>query len=72
MSRRVTQDPDVFLGLELGLGLGLGPGACRPRRDRIRLGLVEVIDPDIEMQHLLLFPGLFRPHRGPISGLGLK
>lgn len=34
--------------------------------------LVKVIDPEVEMQHLLLFPGLFRPHRGLISGLGLE
>lgn len=64
VSRRIEQHPDIVLRLE--------SGARRPRRDRIRLGLIKVIDPDVEMQHLLLFSGLFRPHWGLKSRLGLE
>lgn len=62
--RRVKEHPEIVLRLVYG--------ACGTRCDRIRLGLGQVIDAYIEMQHLLLLLGKFRPHRGLISRLGLE
>lgn len=64
MPRWIKEHPDIVLRLERG--------APRSQRDRKRLGVVKIINTEVEMEHLLLLLGLFRPYGGLISGLGLE
>lgn len=58
--RRIKEHPYIVVRLKRG--------APCPRRDRMRLGLVEIINPEIEMEHLLLLLGPFGPHGGWYPG----
>lgn len=64
VTRRVEVDANVVLWLEVG--------QCCPNGDRVRYSLIQVVNVNVQVQHLLLFPGSFRPYRGPIVRLGLE
>lgn len=62
--RRIKEHPYIVVRLKRC--------ASRPCGDRIRPGLVKVIDSEIEMEHLLLLLGPFGPHGGLVPRLGLE
>lgn len=64
MSRWVEEHADVVLWLDFR--------QCRTQGDGVRPGLVEVIDPDVQMEHLLLLLCPFRPYRRAVRRLRLE
>ena len=64
VTSRVEVDTNVVLWLKAG--------RCRSDCDRMRSSLIQVVNANVQVQHLLLLAGLFRPYRGSIVCLGLK
>jgi 6-phosphogluconate dehydrogenase (decarboxylating) len=64
MPGRIEADSHVVLGLELRERGALG--------DRVRRGLFQVIDLDLQVHHHLLVAGRGRPDRGRVLGFGLE
>jgi len=64
MTSRVEVDANIVLWLEVS--------QYRSDGDRVRSGLIQVVDSDVQVEHLLLLPGSFRPYRGLIVRLGLE
>jgi hypothetical protein len=61
MTRRVEVNPHVVLWLEVGQPRSDGQG--------VSFRLAQVVNPNVQVKHLLLFAGLLRPHGLPIVGL---
>ncbi len=64
MTSRVEVDANAVLWLEVS--------ECCPDGERVRSALVQIVNMNIQVQHLLLLPESFRPYRGSIVRLGLK